>query len=129
MNTQNAHILVVEDAKPYQVLFEDKLQEAGYQTTVAGTKETAKEAITDKPDAVLLDYTLPDGTGQDVLETIRGQDNEWAKSVPVLMFTQHDDPEKIAESVSSGAQAYMVKKDITVAEVIEKVKKQLERTN
>jgi DNA-binding NarL/FixJ family response regulator len=89
----------------------------------------AQEAVADKPDLILLDYTLPDGTGTEILRSVRNGDSAWADSVPVLMFTQHDDPEKIADSVSAGAQAYMVKKDITVSEVVEKIKKQLDITS
>ena len=129
MDENNQHVLVVEDSESYQMLFADKLSEEGFDTTVVGTKAEAKEKVATKPDIILLDYTLPDGTGEEILKMIRGQDSQWSASVPVLMFTQHDDPEKIADSVSAGAQAYMVKKDITVSEVVEKTKQQLDITN
>jgi DNA-binding response OmpR family regulator len=61
-------ILVVEDDASTREMMVRILRRAGYNSHCAGTLAEAKVAVESKPSCVLLDLTLPDGSGLEVLE-------------------------------------------------------------
>ena len=83
------HILIVEDEPDIQELLRAYLEDAGYQTTVAGDGVAALERFGAQPfDLVLLDLMLPKIDGFGVCEMIRRQ-----SQVPILMLTALDGEE------------------------------------
>lgn len=58
-----------------------------------------------KPDLLLLDVTLPDGSGLDVLKEAR----LIAPGMPVLMLTGQLDISTARDALEQGARAYMTK--------------------
>ncbi|HEX9122279.1 MAG TPA: response regulator transcription factor [Actinomycetota bacterium] len=72
----------------------------------AETGAKALEAIeADRPDVVLLDIHLPDGSGLDLLATIRSR----FPGLPVVMLTMSDEPTYVEEAVRAGAAGYLLK--------------------
>jgi CheY-like chemotaxis protein len=59
------------------------------------------------PDLVLLDIAMPGGSGLLVLEYIRA--TPVLKTMPVVVFTDHDDPEVIRQAQKLGANSYLLK--------------------
>ncbi len=99
-------ILVVEDNQDIVVGVQDLLQHDGYQVDVAETCARAIElARARRYNAVLLDLTLPDGDGIEVLKTIRDLD----PNLPVIIVTASTSTEKTVGSLTRGAFAYMTK--------------------
>jgi DNA-binding NtrC family response regulator len=58
-----------------------------------------------RPDAVLLDFQLPDGTALDLLPVIRREDEE----VPVLILTGHGEIDVAVATIKAGADQFLVK--------------------
>jgi DNA-binding NarL/FixJ family response regulator len=58
-----------------------------------------------KPDVVLMDYSLPDGTGVEALKAIKEQDPD----ARVLMLTIFDGEEDIYRAYEAGASGYLDK--------------------
>ncbi len=72
----------------------------------ATTAESAVQvALTENPDVVLLDISLPDGDGFDVLRAVKKEKS----TLPILMFSLNDDPFWIRRSQAYGASGYVVK--------------------
>ncbi|MFN8557568.1 MAG: response regulator [Dehalococcoidia bacterium] len=76
-------MLVVEDDRAVAHLLEALLTSAGFAVRTAMDGPEALTALDDRPDAVLLDVTLPDMTGWDVLAAVRAL----PAAPPVLLLT------------------------------------------
>ena len=90
-------ILIVEDEPDIQELLRAYLEDAGYQTAVAGDGVAALALFGGQPfDLVLLDLMLPKIDGFGVCELIRQQ-----SQIPILMLTAWT-----GKNRSSGASAW-----------------------
>lgn len=81
-----------------------RLLGAGYVVKdVATGKAALDEVATAPPDAVLLDFRLPDMDGIDLVPFfVQGY-------IPVILLTGEDSPEVIVQAMQKGAQDYLVK--------------------
>lgn len=99
-------ILIVEDERKVARFVERALTEQAYTATVAHTCEAARDALAESPvDAVVLDLSLPDGDG---LELLR----EWRKSgfnEPVLILSARDSVGDRILGLNVGADDYLPK--------------------
>ena len=100
------HVLIVEDsfdvANAYRILFEAK----GYRVSLADRVLAAVElALTDPVDFMLLDLTLPDGSGLDVLDALRGG----GLPTTTVALTGHDDAAIRRRCLDAGCTEVLVK--------------------
>ncbi|MCE9527979.1 MAG: response regulator transcription factor [Planctomycetales bacterium] len=73
----------------------------------AGTfAETARTVKLAKPDIIVLDLTMPDGSGIDKMEMILRE----CPAARILVLTMHDDPAYLRAALNAGASGYVVKK-------------------
>jgi DNA-binding response OmpR family regulator len=63
----------------------------------------------EKPDLMILDLNLPDMTGLDVCQAIRGRDDERVKSTPILMLTAMSGAEDTRAGFDAGASDFLTK--------------------
>ena len=97
-------ILLIEDNGIFLNIVSEMLAEhevVGEKTAASGLLRY-KEF---KPDITLLDISLPDGNGHDILKQIRKID----KNAYVIMMTASRLKEDILQSMDEGAQGYVVK--------------------
>lgn len=114
-------ILVVDDEKNIRALFEDELDEAGYEVDVADSgKEALEKVEANTPDLVILDVRMPDMTGIEVL----GQIRENHKELPVIMCTAVRGLEDDFTIWDAEIFAYLTK-PVDLDELKEKVKEAL----
>jgi DNA-binding response OmpR family regulator len=99
-------ILAVEDDPGILRMLERGLTAAGHQVLTATSGEDgAVLAVDEGVDVVLLDITLPELSGHDVLARIRARRPE----LPVLMLTARDDLESKLRALDGGADDYLTK--------------------
>jgi DNA-binding response OmpR family regulator len=99
------HVLIVEDDGQLRSILALHLEDAEYKVSSAATGEEAlsiygKENI----DLILLDLTLPDLDGMDILERIRKE-----SSVPILILTARKSKIDKLIGHGSGANVYLAK--------------------
>ena len=70
-----------------------------------------------RPDVILVDLQLPDGTGIDIMNRLRASHPQ---ILPVVL-TSFDDDEALAESLEAGARAYILK-TVRGAEITDVIK-------
>ena len=73
---------------------------------LAGTVQEAVEVVrTLKPDIVLMDFTLPDGTGADATRMVLKEDPD----CKIIFLTMSEDDENLFAAIRSGAKGYLLK--------------------
>jgi two-component system alkaline phosphatase synthesis response regulator PhoP len=120
----NAKILVVDDEKDLREALTTSLTTAGF-TVVSATdgEEGLKKALNEKPNLILLDIVMPKVNGHQMLRELRR--DAWGKKVPVLLLTNADDAENISKSVAFDGNDYIIKSQISLEDVVKKVKQHL----
>ena len=108
MRRQRKSILVVED-HPRQLLALRKVMAGlGVEVVVAGDGAAAKDVLARfVPDLVCVELRLPDSSGYELCEVIRGSPAH--SSVPVVLLSDHTSPGDRAHAAEVGADAFLVK--------------------
>jgi DNA-binding response OmpR family regulator len=120
-NVGPVKILVVEDDRSLALMYQSRLQQAGYEVTVATDGWAALRQIkTGAFQLVLLDLGLPKMDGLSVLAAARAEDA--LKDVSVLVLSNYNEPPMIARARSLGAREYLIKTSITPTDIVAKVK-------
>src|SRR5690242_2597654 len=66
-------VLIVEDNQVARRALSALVRQLGWQVTAAATLREAMARLDERPDCVLLDLMLPDGSGADVLRRVRAE--------------------------------------------------------
>jgi PAS domain S-box-containing protein len=100
-------ILIVEDDLGITDLVSESISELGYETVIAFSGCSAIEIIkNESPELILLDYSLPDMTGKELINTL----NKNCIKVPMFIVSTGQGDERIAvEMMKLGAYDYLTK--------------------
>ncbi|MCG3210032.1 MAG: Chemotaxis protein CheY [Anaerolineae bacterium] len=99
-------IMVVDDAQFMRVRLTKLLSGHGYEVTEAENGDQAvKTYRAFKPDAVLMDITMPEKDGLEALAEIRGFD----PNAKIIMLTALGQESMVIQAIKSGAKDYVVK--------------------
>jgi two-component system response regulator RegX3 len=99
-------ILVIEDQEDLAELYESSLRQAGYKVRNAFTgEEGIAEFEANGADVVLLDMTLPEMHGTEVLREIRNVN----ASVPVIVITAEENEQLREQCERLGVHDYLAK--------------------
>ncbi|MCA9925790.1 MAG: response regulator transcription factor [Anaerolineales bacterium] len=101
-------IMLVDD----HVLFREGLSSllsAQPNLTIAGAAKSVNEAIQMarklKPELILMDFSLPDGTGADAAQSILAE----LPNTKIIFLTVHDDDNRLFTAIRNGAKGYLLK--------------------
>ncbi|MDA1334734.1 MAG: response regulator [bacterium] len=121
MTEKKYKILLIEDDKFLIKLYSEKLAREGFDVLMAITgEEGLKRVETDSPDLVLLDVILPHKNGFDVLSELKL--NPKTKKIPVVMLTNLGQENDIKNALDLGALDYLIKTEISINAIPEKVR-------
>lgn len=124
MKITERKILIIDDEVQIIDLLKNILEENGFKNIYFA--KTKKEALisfeNNKPDFLILDIMLPDGSGYEIIEEIRK-----SSDVPILFLSALSDIEKQYKSFDLGGDDYMVK-PFLAKELILRIKAILKRT-
>ncbi len=118
---QKEKILIIEDDRFIAKMYQTKLGLDGYQVEVAENGSVGMEKIKSfSPDIVLLDIIMPEMDGFAVLEAIR--DDQVINSTPVIVMSNLAQEDHLKRARALGAKDYIVKSQLTPADVVKKIK-------
>jgi two-component system, cell cycle response regulator DivK len=113
-------ILIVEDNQDNRELVVKVLRNKGFELAEASDGEEAIEkAVSEKPDLILLDISLPKLDGYEVVKRLKSM--EEFREIPVVAFTAHamkGDREKV---IAEGFEGY-ISKPINIREFPDQLK-------
>ena len=117
-------VLLIEDEKILAEMYREKFSQAGFKIVLAfEAEEGLVLAKKEKPDLIILDILLPRENGIVFLSRLR-KDPEIA-SIPVIAFSNYDDPETKKEAFNLGVKDYLIKTSYTPQGIVEKIKEYL----
>jgi DNA-binding response OmpR family regulator len=114
-------IYLIEDDEFLQKLILRKLTSANFEIAGARNWDDAKDNITEfNPELLILDLMLPVGMdGFEILKFVRSK--HAFKDLRVIVFSNMASNDSERKAVELGANAYMVKSNFTLDELIDKV--------
>ena len=123
-NKNNKTILLVEDDDRLASVYETRLQAEGFTTKrVANGEDALAMALQVKPDLILLDVMMPKVSGFDVLDILRNTPE--TANIKIIMLTALSQESDKQRAVSLGVDDYLIKSQVVIADVVDRVKKQL----
>jgi two-component system response regulator RegX3 len=122
--TAKRTILLVEDEESITTPLAEALEREGFATEIARTAAEALElGRRVRPELVLLDLMLPDGSGFDVCRELRA-----SSPVPIIILSARGEEADRVVGLELGADDYVVK-PFSAREVIARVRAVLRRTS
>jgi two-component system cell cycle response regulator len=101
-------VLIVDDVSTNRVVFKVKLAAAGYQTIMADSGASCLAAArTERPDLILLDYSLPDMTVDRVLAGLKADPR--SQGIPVVVFSAESQAQRRIQALKAGADEFLTK--------------------
>ena len=107
MTSKGRMILLVEDNEKIMYGNKQMFEWEGFDVIAALTLADARACIEKhKPDAIVLDIMLPDGSGLDFVRELRESENS---GIPVLLLTGLTTKEEIIRGLRAGGDDYLTK--------------------
>jgi len=117
-----SRILIVEDSPLVTDAFSVLFTEAGYEVDIAGTVAEAVERGSEKPvDVMLLDLSLPDGDGLEILDALRSRA---ALPRATIAMTGHSDAKSRRSCLEAGCADVLVK-PVPISELLRQIERHL----
>ncbi len=101
------NVLVVDDEAEFRALVTESLSDQGYKVQALGSGEQIFSDVSQAPEIILLDLSLPGKSGLQILRDLKA--HALFKSVPVIMVTGHNDDQNVVQALNSGADDYITK--------------------
>lgn len=121
------HILIIDDMADTRLLLRLILTGKGGCAVLeaASGVEALGQIGSQRPDAVILDYMMPDMDGLEVCRRIRAMPG--LEAVPILMLTARPDPPLREKALAAGVSSFMTK-PVSPAELLAELDRLTEMT-
>ena len=119
------NILVVEDERLIARLLKETLEIEGYQTvTILNGEDAVRFALRETPQLIILDISLPDIDGYEVIRRLR--DHPKSMHIPIIVLSAYSSPSDKARAFELGVDGYITK-PFNEDELLACVRRQLHR--
>lgn len=114
-------ILLVEDDVALAAVYRSRLDLENFETFEVNNGEQALQAAQEfKPDLILLDAMMPKISGFDVLDILRNTPE--TAGIRVIMLTALSQSKDKERAEALGADDYLVKSQVVIGDVVERIK-------
>lgn len=125
MDENKKKILLVEDDTALASVYRSRLELEGFDVREVHNGEDALSITLDyKPDLILLDVMMPKINGFDVLDILRNTPE--TANVRIVMLTALSQPKDKERAGSLGVDDYLVKSQVVIGDVIDRIKHHLD---
>jgi DNA-binding response OmpR family regulator len=113
-------ILCIEDDHFIADIYVRSLKKAGYDVDIITNGNEALAAAKQTVyDVILLDLMLPDKSGVEILEELRGSNNDALPLTKIIVTTNFDEPPEDRARLEQMADGYLIKADVTPSKLVE----------
>jgi len=120
-------VLLVDDEKFLLELYSIRFLKSGFDVFACTSADEALTTIRNgySPDAILLDITMPEKSGYELLDALHTMPLK--KHCLKIALTNEGQDAEIQRTVELGVDAHLIKAHYTQAEVVDEVKKLLSK--
>ncbi|MFZ6017675.1 MAG: response regulator [Nitrospirota bacterium] len=119
-------VLIVDNEPDTVRLIGNVMKEAGYQVEAAYNSGDAIKSIHDfRPDLIVLNLTMPEVSGFDVIEYLKTEKE--VKGVPLIVITHKDLTEKEIDDLNSRIQGVLNKGVLTRKDLLKELKETISK--
>ena len=123
-DNKSKKILFVEDDDALASVYLTRLQAEGFEVKRVPNGEDALAATLQfRPHLILLDVMMPKVSGFDVLDILRNTPE--VGNVKIIMLTALSQESDVQRAKSLGVDDYLVKSQVVIADVVERIKHHL----
>jgi DNA-binding response OmpR family regulator len=117
-------ILLVEDDDALANVYLNRLQAEGFDIRrVKNGEDALATTLSYRPDLIVLDVMMPKVSGFDVLDILRNTPE--TANIKVIMLTALSQPSDQERAKALGADDYLVKSQVVIADVIDRIRHHL----
>lgn len=117
-------ILLVEDDVALAAVYQSRLELENFEAKVVNDGDQALQAAKEfKPDLILLDAMMPKISGFDVLDILRNTPE--TANIRVIMLTALSQAKDKERAEALGVNDYLVKSQVVIGDVVDRVKHHL----
>lgn len=107
-------IFLIDDDEVYGNIIKMALEDnESYDVKLFSSGEDFLQQLPERPDIVIIDYTLPDMSGIDILKKVKDFDQD----IGTIILSGQEKVEVVVESYNNGANSYIIKNDNVVFEL------------
>lgn len=122
-------VLCIEDDNFIADMYVHSLKKAGYEVDVIANGQQALEMAKQTVyDVILLDLMLPEKSGVEILEALRGEDSTGMPHTKIIVTTNFDEPAEDRARLEKMADGYLIKADVTPSKLVELIGQALAKT-
>lgn len=126
--TKIKRVLVVDNDPETVRLIGNVLKEEGYQLKAAYNSEDAIKSVSDvRPDLIVLNLTMPEVSGFDVIEYLKTADG--VKDIPLIVLTQKDLTEKEIDELNGRIEGILHKGMLTKEDLLKEIKETISKVS
>jgi CheY-like chemotaxis protein len=126
--TKVRRILIVDNDPDTVRLIGNVMKETGYEVTTAYNGKDAIKAIQDfRPDLIVLNLTMPEMGGSDVIEYLKTADG--VRNIPLILLTQKDLSEKETDDLNGMIQGILNKGVLTKEDLLKEIKETISKVS
>lgn len=121
-------ILIVDNEPDTVRLIGNVMKDAGYEVTVAYNSKDAIKSIHDfRPDLIILNLTMPEMSGFDVIEHLKTA--EGVRDIPLILLTHKDLTEKEIDDLNGMIQGILNKGVLTKEDLLKEIKETISKVS
>jgi DNA-binding response OmpR family regulator len=112
-------VLCIEDDRFIGEMYVRSLKKAGYEVDWVVDGDDGLIAARNKSyDVILLDVMLPERRGTEILDALRGKNEDLIPNSRVIVLTNFEQDEESRSAMEKNADAYLIKAEITPKKLI-----------
>ncbi len=119
-------VLLVEDDQILARLYQTKFQKEGFDIQLAFDGQDGLDKMRSfLPELIILDLIMPKVDGFNFLEKVKGDSELSKRGTPILVLSNLGQESDIKKAMEMGAKDFFIKADVSLSQMVEKVRKYL----